>query len=127
MAARAIQPEVVMIAPGKYKVVIAAAEMRESRATEWLFNAITAVVIEGEYTGEVLYGFYTKNPQGEFAWRDAVEEVEDLTVGLKLWGEVRVEPDMEDQPRARLVRLHAIEPPRTIIRYGAVYRFERRT
>jgi hypothetical protein len=118
--------EQISMEPGLYRVVIAHSEVRESKVSGTPYAAVTAVVIEGERTGAVLHGTYAESPKAQWAWEDAVTDIRDLTVGLKLDARVRVELDLDGRSRLRLGKLAPVEPPRTIHRYGSEYRFVRR-
>lgn len=116
-----------ILQPGKYKVVVAHTEERVTKTGRDMISAIL-VVISDEHVGdlgEVLYGFFVLHGPAEFVWRDAVEDPRDLSPGTKLWATVKVD-QFRGEDRNHVSKIEPIEPPRTLRRYGSLYRFERR-
>lgn len=115
-----------MIEPGEYRIVIAHSEVRMSKSGN-PYTAVTAVVIEGERNGAVLYGYYSEAEAGKWMWEEAVMDIRDLLPGLKLNARVKVEIGPTSQETyLRLGRIKPVEPPRVIHRYGSEYRFVKR-
>lgn len=87
-----------IIPAGRYEVVVAAAEDRETRSEHYMRH-MTLVVIGpmrnarpnvtmAEYMGGVLYAYAVDHEPAKFLWRDAVNNPRDFVVGQKFNAEV---------------------------------------